>query len=518
MFLVFDVGTSALRGGLVAASGVTAERVSVPLRDLEPSPGRHEIAPLNWWRALRKAAAHLLERTPADRSIAGICLGGATRAQVFLDADGKPLGPALLFRDRRAIEEAREIAAHFPHNDPADAITAFHPLARIAWFHRHAPEASRLRSVCEPKDYLNFRLTGRIAADGVTYSRYDALAASANVPDWLQECLGQLRAERLDPWAAVGRCMSAESPFDRLQDVPVFAGSMDSWMAAVGAGAAVPGKGYDIAGTSEVVGQITAIRGHAPGLVSLRWTESAYHLGGPTQAGADSATWAYRNLRVRGGLADAVERAAALVPRLDLPLFLPYLAGERAPVWRPNVRAGFQGVGLEHGADTLLWAALEGVALAVRDILGHAAQGTGEHVGEVHIAGGGARSDGWCQLKSDVLGVPVIRAAEAEPGLTGAAIAAAVGTGVHATVAAATRAMHRIEACVHAARRTRRAFCGARAALSPRQIDRVGSLTCRNDSNVFLRNTARQSPWRRSSPSSRPPRRISSVSPTCSRF
>jgi xylulokinase len=441
LFLVFDVGTSALRGGLVAESGVTVARVSVPIRDREPSPGRHEIAPQIWWQALRRTAAQLLDGAPSDERVAGICIGGATRAQIFLDAKGKPLGPALLFRDRRATDEAGEIAACFPERDPADAITAFHPLARIAWFHRRAPEAARLRYVCEPKDYLNFRLTGRLAADSVTYSRYDGIAEPVAAPDWLRACLDRLAVERVEPWAVLGPCLGADSPFDRLKDVPVFAGSMDAWMAALGAGAASPGQGYDIAGTSEVAGLITATRARAPGLVSLRWTGQAFHLGGPTQAGGDSAAWAYRSLRLRGRFAEAVERAASLAPRLDLPLFLPYLAGERTPVWRADLRAAFHGVGRDHGADELLWAVLEGVAQAVRDILDHAARGSSERVSEVRIAGGGARSDAWCQLKADVLDVPVIRAAEAETGLTGAAIAATVGAGLHPTVAAAARAL-----------------------------------------------------------------------------
>jgi xylulokinase len=445
LFLVFDVGTSALRGGLVAENGATVARVSVPIRAREPSPDRHEIAPQTLWRALRWTAAQLLDSAPRGERIAGICTGGATRAQVFLDASGKSLGPALLFRDRRAIEEAREIAAYFPKRDPADAITAFHPLARIVWFQRRAPKAPRLRFVCEPKDYLNFRLTGRLAADGVTYSRYDGLSVPVAVPDWLFACIDRLRVERVDPWAVLGSCVNGDSPFDRLKNVPVFAGAMDAWMAAIGASAATPGQGYDIAGTSEVVGQITATRAHAPGLVSLRWTEDAFHLGGPTQAGADSAAWAYRSLRVRGRFAEAVERAASLTPRLDLPLFLPYLAGERTPVWHANLRAAFHGVGRDHGGDELLWCALEGVAQAVRDILDHAARGSGERVTEVRIAGGGARSNAWCQLKADVLGVPVMRAAEAETGLTGAAITAAVGAGLHPDIATAARAMSQVE-------------------------------------------------------------------------
>ena len=97
----------------------------------------------------------------------------------------------MLFRDRRAADDAAEVARHFPTDNPADEITAFHPLARIAWFARRQPEAfARIGAVLEPKDFLNFRLTGEIAADSVTYSRYDDLrAAGRALPDWLERCV-----------------------------------------------------------------------------------------------------------------------------------------------------------------------------------------------------------------------------------------------------------------------------------------------------------------------------------------
>jgi xylulokinase len=441
-FLVFDLGTGSLRAGLVAPNGAIIVQTSVPIRDREPVPGRHEIEPELWWQALRRAAAQILDRAPQGTPIVAICIGGATRAQVFLDADGKPLGSAMLFRDRRAAQEAGEISPYFADDNPGAAITAFHPLARIAWLYHHEPALSaRLYAVCEPKDYLNFRLTGRIACDSITYSRFDSLKPSRALPDWLQSCLDRLQLDRREPWAVLGPVACAERPFDRLRQLPVFVGSMDAWMAALGSGAVVPGQGYDIAGTSEVVGLVTEKRAAAPGLVSLRWTETSFHLGGPTQAGADSARWAHKTFRVRGRLADAVERAGAIAPRADEPLFLPYLAGERTPVWRADVRAAFHGIGLDHGPDDFLWATLEGVALAICDILDHATVASGETLLELRVSGGGAHSDAWCQLKADMLGVPVARAAQAEAGLSGAAIAAAVGSGVYPSIAAAAAAM-----------------------------------------------------------------------------
>src|SRR5207248_117946 len=112
----------------------------------------------------------------------------------------------------------------------------------------------------------------------------------------------------------------------------VFAGSMDAWASAVGAGALRPGQAYDVAGTSEVVGLITAERQQAAGLVSLVWAEGVHQIGGPTQAGADGARWCHDIFRLRGSLAGrrAARRGggatAARAVRAGAPAGVPHTA------------------------------------------------------------------------------------------------------------------------------------------------------------------------------------------------
>ena len=124
---------------------------------------------------------------------------------------------------------------------------------------------------------------------------------------------------------------------------------------------------------------------------------------------------------------------------------MPYLAGERTPLWRADVRGAFHGLSRAHRPDDFLWSALEGVAMAVRDIFAIARKGGAETLTEVHVSGGGARSNAWCQIKADVLGVPVVRTPHRQTGLIGAAIAGAVGLGWHPTLAAAAGAMCPVE-------------------------------------------------------------------------
>jgi len=282
------------------------------------------------------------------------------------------VGPAMLFRDRRA---------------------GFDDAARLAWIERHQPARfARIAHVVEPKDYLAHRLTGQ-------------MPPAATVP-----------------WQRVGDVRSVA----RLAGVPVFAGAMDTWASAIGAGAVAPGQAYDVAGTTEAVGLVTAQPVSVEGLRGFPWTESTHQIGGPTQAGADCARWCHETFRVRGTLGDAIARTGATL-RKHAPVFLPYLAGERAPVWSSGVRGAFHGIDRAHAPDDFLWSAMEGVAHAVADILRLAESAAGLRATELRACGGGAQSDAWCALKADVLGIPVIRSQAAETGLVGAAMAAAVG-------------------------------------------------------------------------------------------
>lgn len=397
--LAVDVGAGSLRAGLVDARGRVRIAAAEALVVREPRPGFAEIDPGLWWRALRLAFVRVLRDLPRRGRIAAICICGLTRTQVLLDRQRRPIGPAIAFRDTRAASIARE----FPGS------TAFDLKPRLAWVARHQPRRfERVDLVVEPREFLAGELTGEF---------------TAGLAPW--QCVGQVRGDRARPLAGI----------------PVFAGSMDTWACAVGAGAVLPGDAYDIAGTSEAIGLVTAQPARAPGLVSLPWTGDAHQVGGPTQAGADCVVWCHAAFRIRDPLLRALERVGRGPLRADAPVFLPYLAGERAPVWNSEVRGAFHGIARASAPDDFLWSVLEGVAFAVRDVLEVAQDGSGTRAGALRVAGGGARSDAWCRMKADVTGLPVLRSAEAETGLVGAAMAATVGLGLAPGIAAAASAM-----------------------------------------------------------------------------
>jgi xylulokinase len=400
-----DLGTSALRAAAFDADGARTAFETRALTIDSPSPGAAEADPETWWRALVDAFEAL--RKKAGRPDA-ICLTGMTRGQVFLDAANRVLRPAILWADTRGA--ALDVAI----DNPAVAVNPFHALARIAWVARAEPAIfARAARALEPKDWLNLRLTGVAGADTVTAARFDALPATAPHREIID-------LPRAAPWAKIGEVVS----IPELSGVPVFAGAMDTWACAIGAGAAQAGQAYDVAGTTEQAGVLTATRATARGLVDLPWTPDAFQLGGPTQAGGDALAWA-RDLVAPGDGPEAALARAASADIATAPIFVPYLAGERAPVWRADARGTLVGLARDHATAAILYAAVEGVAFALADLLA----ATGKRPAVVRISGGGAQADFWCRVKADALGVPFERPRETDSGLIGAAACAAFGLG-----------------------------------------------------------------------------------------
>jgi xylulokinase len=151
--------------------------------------------------------------------------------------------------------------------------------------------------------------------------------------------------------------------------------------------------------------------------------------------GAESGT--------ESGTEDLINQAASIAPGSDGLLFLPYLAGERSPIWDPLARGAFVGLTLSHQRPHLVRAILEAAAFALRHVATPIVA-AGLRIDEVRVSGGTARSDIWNQIKADVLGVPVAVPEVPETAVLGAAIIAAQGIGWHAETLDAIRSMVRI--------------------------------------------------------------------------
>ena len=435
--LTYDMGGSSLRVALFDLNGRCVDMERQALSMEMDSQGGCQADPDFWWESFVSLAGNLLTRAGAGTRVRAVCGSGMTRSQVFLDHGGKPLFPAILWPDHRAGKEGRMLAGMADKGEYWSEFNAFHTFARILWFKATHPDLFfRTAVVLEPKDYINFRLTGKAASDRISLCRIltvqdlspaTGLMEKAGVPP-------SLFPKLLWPWQVVGNCPSLPAPLSRLVGVPVLAGGMDTWCAVTGTGA-LEGDIYNVSGTSEVTGLITREKVWREGLVTLPWGEGRFQVGGPSQVGGDAVKWmgelftsmgretgsALENGPDPAGITHLADLAEARPRGWDAPLFLPYLRGERAPLWDDRARGCFWNLRREHDGPDLVRAVMEGVAMANRYLLETLFQDR-PFSGQVIISGGASKSDLWCRIKADVIGLPVVRRNTVEAGLTGAFI------------------------------------------------------------------------------------------------
>ncbi|PTM40542.1 FGGY-family carbohydrate kinase [Bosea sp. 124] len=445
--LACDLGGSSFRAALIDPQGAVLAEHAISGPVLSDGLDRSEVSAEAWWRLLVETAGRIAQMAPAlFAEVQAIAICGVTRTQVFLGPDGREIRPALTWKDARSEGAAQRLRERLGGHPEAGRVNAFHPLARLAWLAEEEGAHFRgLARVLEPKDYLNFRLTGRRASDPVSMARLIACAethdggtalAALGLPAGIIPAI-------LEPCDRVGPVQAElPAPFDRLAGVPVFCACNDTWTAVAGLGALRPGYAYNISGTTEVLGVLGADEAEAEGLITVDW-RGLWHLGGPSQNGADTASWLVALLDPAGSH-DVGERIDVLLAGRRHPqplIFLPYLQGERVPYWNPNLRGAFLGLNRQHGPTDLAFAVLEGVACLNRVVLERAEAALGRPVDEIRFGGGAAANPAWAQIKADLCGRPVVVGSAKEPGLLGAAIIAWTGLGRFASLVAAQDAL-----------------------------------------------------------------------------
>lgn len=433
--LAVDLGSSGLRGALIDRRGTLLAKATVPLSVTVDAQGWSEADPEDWWRALQAVSAQLRALAPnAWRQVAAVAVSAVTRCQVLVDGKtGLVIRPALMWRDTRAGALIKSLRERCPaeHRETRE-ISAFHPLARLAWLAEHEAQSIHSNSkVLEPKDFLNFKLTGLLATDRVSSARLlqcatpvqgTSLFEAARLPT---EMLPQV----LSPLAQIGQVLPGlGGALSEVAGAKVIAMAHDTWASVVGLGAMRAGAAYNLSGTTEVFGLIESGPHEASGLLTVDWTDGNWQIGGPSQSGADVLMWWAEVTGVKPvlrGQAGASLDTLLAQPRQPEPiLFLPYLQGERVPWWDPDLRGAFIGLNRRHTHVDMAWAVIEGVSFLNRTVLERAQHAVARRVSEIRFGGGGASSHYWRQAKANILNCDIVCPFESDEGLMGAAIAA----------------------------------------------------------------------------------------------
>lgn len=428
-----DVGTSAVKVIAVAEDGAVLERREVPYPLSTPQPGWSEQNPDDWWSATEQALDGLTD------GVAGIGLSGQMHGLVTLDAQDRPIRPAILWNDQRTAAECAEIEEKVGFDRLVEltgnrALTGF-TAPKLLWLRKHEPDHyARIAHVMLPKDYVRLKLTGERAIDVADASGTLLLDVAGR--RWSDEVLQALEIER--DWLP-SVLESPEVSGRTAAGIAVAAGAGDQAAGGLGVGVDRPGPLSVAMGTSGVVfAALPEYRADEQARVHAfcHAVPGAWHQMGVMLSAAGSLAW-LRGV-VGGEFSGLVEEAATWGPGTDGLTFLPYLTGERTPHADPNARGAFTGLEIRHNRGALTRAVLEGVACGLRDSFDLV--GGGE-IGRV--SGGGARSELWLQIVASVLEIPLERLAVEEGAAYGAALLGGVAGGLWADVHEA------VAACVH---------------------------------------------------------------------
>jgi xylulokinase len=452
-----DVGTGGTRAVIVDAQGrILASVTEDHAPFASPRIGWAEQHPDDWWRAAQLAIRNAI-RDSRLRANQISCVGfsGQMHGAVMLDGEGKVVRPALIWCDVRTQKQCDDLMHQLGRGRlielTANPALANFTLTKFLWTRDNELENwRRVRRVMLPKDYVRFKLTGRVATDVADASGTLLLDVSRRA--WSMEILSavgidaSILPELFESPAVCARINSAGAAASGLAEgTPVVAGAGDQAAGAVGMGIVAPGAVSATIGTSGVVfastdRPVTDAQGrlhtfcHA---IPNRW-----HVMGVTQAAGLSLRWLRDTFfqaceKKAGEIYEHMTKEAAQAPAgCEQLLWAPYLMGERTPHLDPNVRGALVGLTASHTRAHVVRAVLEGVAFSLKDTL-QILQAMGIPIERIRLGGGGARSPLWRRIQSEVYGREVEILAAEEGAAYGAAILAGVSAGLWPSVDAA---------------------------------------------------------------------------------
>ncbi len=446
--LAYDLGTTGNKAVVVDDECRVVASAFVAYQTYFPFAKAVEQDPWDWWQSVREATRHLLAESNINtHHILGISFSGQMMGCVPVTRDATPIGRALIWADMRGGSQASRLVTHLGadalYRVLGNRVNASYSAAKMMWIHEHEPERfGNTYKFLQPKDFVVAQMTGCFVTD---YSD----ACGTNLFDitnlkWVDSLVtaAGLSSEILPDLAAstdiVGTLsVEAAAELGLIHGIPVVIGGGDGACAAAGAGAVCEGYTYQYLGSSSWIGTAS----HEPFLDDrariFNWTHVVPGLYAPTgtmQAAGASVQWlksVFMNAPSYGQTDfDIMDEAASQSPVAAGGLiFLPYLLGERSPIWDANARGAFIGLKMHHSGEDVVRAVLEGVALNMKGILD--AFTTRINVEEIALIGGGAKSRLWAQIFSDVYGYSLqIPRVLDEATAIGAAVTGGVGVGL----------------------------------------------------------------------------------------
>ena len=445
MLLAIDIGTSTFKAGILGYNGERLQSLAFPMTFDSREGSYHTADPAQWLQAFCHAASQLANLDKVEGII--ISGNGPTVVPVTGEVSFKngafmvPADSARLWLDRRAQEESNAISAIVGgYVDPSFV------LPKVLYIkNREEALYEKTNHIFSSSEFLAYALTGeaRTVFPSEGFDRWY----------WNNETLeaAGLDAEKFPPFIEPGGFIGTVLPevaqhFGFSRTLPVLAGGPDFFVAILGTGTVDPGQTCDRSGTSEGINACTVERIVDPRLMSYGHPVKPYwNCSGIIATTGKALSWGRDLLGMKDlPYQEYYAFAATAKPGAGGVVFLPYLAGERAPIWDPHARGVFLGLHLGTGPAELARAVAEGVCFAIQDVI-TVINDLGGDVSELRVTGGPGESTFLNQLKADISGCPVLRPTNLNAELLGLGVIGAAALGRFASFKEAADNMVTIE-------------------------------------------------------------------------
>lgn len=442
--IAIDIGTTHCKAIITDINGVIVSVSQRSCVSITMLPGQHEQDPLLMFDnvvGLMQEAFSAIK----DKSLTCVSFSCAMHGLMAVDANGTPLTNIITWADTRSNFYAEQLLASDKafeiYRDTGTPIHAMSPLCKIMWLKNEHPEVfNKTHKFISFKEYIFYRLFGKFIID---YSLASATGLfNIHEKKWNELSLSYagITSAQLSTPVQVTHAEIDMLPgvFEKLgidNGTPFVTGGSDGCLANLGCGAIHANELALTIGTSGAIRLVTPTpyAFEINTVFNYLLTDELYVVGGPTNNGGNVLQWFIEHVMKKkpdSGSFDEVLMLAANVPAgSDGLLFLPYLYGERAPVWNATARGCFIGLNASHTIEHMARAVVEGICFGLFDIF-NSMQDLKENVDLIYASGGFTRSAFWLQIIADVFGKRVVLNDVADASAMGAAMIGMVSAGI----------------------------------------------------------------------------------------
>lgn len=445
--MVINMGLKSIRSIIFAENGMKIGSASIAI-NTAINDKCVEQNPNEWWE---KAAIviHKSMKDAGTQNIDFITVTTSASCLVRVDRYGNSLGRALMVSDKRAEQEALEIK-QMPEFQSTFEKTGLDMssslmLPKIFWVKKHTPEIfEKTEFFMTPNDFLIYKLTGKCVTDYLNAIKYHYSAETREYPEQLLKRLG-IKNETLPKVENIGVYIGCVLPdivhkLGLNAETRVVLSSYDAICSFIGSGVCEEGESSDVSGTVTVFRTLTKREPHSSSKVyNIPYhNEKANIVGGSNNLGGGLIEWVKQCYYLKDEYPYEImekEAAESDIGARGL-IFLPYLLGERTPIWDDDARGVFLGLERMHTRKDMTRAVFESTGFIDLSII-DAIKENGTDIDNVRLSGGLARINLISQIKADILGKNVLVLSEFETTASGAAMIVLKEQGVCSSMKAA---------------------------------------------------------------------------------